>query len=110
MIALTTYTATVEKARDYSVLKAIGATGLFLYRMVVWQSLIVGLAGSVLGIVASAVAASLIRPLGARVRHRPPLQRRGRGLRRRRSGCRSLAAFVPARRLNRIDPAMVFRA
>jgi len=32
VIALTTYTATVEKAREFGVLKAIGASGRFLPR------------------------------------------------------------------------------
>ena len=35
MIALTTYTATIEKARDFGVLKAVGASNAFVYRIVV---------------------------------------------------------------------------
>lgn len=60
VIALTTYTATVEKARDFAVLEAVGASGSFVYRIVVWQSLLVGLVGALLGIAASALAADLI--------------------------------------------------
>jgi putative ABC transport system permease protein len=109
VIALTTYTATVEKTRDYGVLKALGASGWFLYLIVVRQSLLVGLAGSLLGIVASALVADLVGRwvpefvtdlrapdvLGVFVA----------------AVLMSIAAsFVPVQKLNRIDPAMVFRA
>jgi len=109
VIALTTYTATVEKARDYGVLKAIGAQGGFVYRIVVRQSLIVGLAGSLVGILAAAVAADLI------ARWVPEFVTDLRGL----DVCAVfggallmsiVASFVPVHRLNRIDPAIVFRA
>jgi putative ABC transport system permease protein len=109
VIALTTYTATVEKARDYGVLKAVGAPGTFVYRIVVWQSLIVGIAGAVLGIAASALTADLV------TRWVPEFVTDLRGVDV--AGVfgaavlMSIAAsFVPVHRLNRIDPAMVFRA
>jgi putative ABC transport system permease protein len=109
VIALTTYTATIEKARDFGVLKAVGASGPFLYRIVVTQSLIVGLAGSALGIAISAAAASLIaRWVPEFVTDLRPLDALGV------FGAAVLmsiaASFVPVQRLNRIDPAMVFRA
>ena len=73
------------------------------------QSLIVGLVGSLLGIAAAAAAASLIR------RWVPEFVTDFRVLDAAEVfavavGMSILAAFVPARRLNRIDPAMVFRA
>lgn len=109
VIALTIYTATIEKARDFGVLKAIGADDGFLYRIVVQQSLIVGAAGAVLGIVASVLAATLIRrrvpefvtdlrPLDAVVVLAIAI------------AIAVVAALVPARRIGRIDPAVVFRA
>lgn len=109
VIALTTYTSTVEKARDFGVLKAIGAPSGFLYRIVVWQSLLVGLAGSLLGIAASALVTSLVtRWVPEFVTNLRPLDV---------AGVFAVAllmslvsALVPVRRLNRIDPAMVFRA
>jgi putative ABC transport system permease protein len=109
VIALTTYTATVEKARDYGVLKAVGAPGSFLYRIVVWQSLMVGLAGSLLGIGASALVAQLVS------RWVPEFVTDLRlldviGVFVAAVVMSILASFVPIRRLNRIDPAMVFRA
>jgi putative ABC transport system permease protein len=109
VIALTTYTATVEKARDYGVLKAVGASGSFLYRIVVWQSLMVGLAGSALGIGASALVADLIGrwvPEFVTDLRAPDVL----GVFAAAVLVSIAASFVPARRLNRIDPAMVFRA
>ena len=109
VIALTIYTATIEKARDFGVLKAIGADDRFVYRIVVQQSLGVGAAGALLGIVASSLVATLIR------REVPEFV----------TDLRLLdvvllfavallvsavAALVPVRRISRIDPAMVFRA
>lgn len=109
VIALTTYTATIEKSRDFSVLKALGASAGYLYRIVVTQSLIVGVAGSLVGIVVAAIAANLIREwipefitdlravdvaivFGAAI------------------VTAIAASWMPVRRINSIDPAMVFRA
>jgi putative ABC transport system permease protein len=109
VVALTTYTATLEKARDYGVLKAIGASDGFLYRIVVTQSLIVGLAGAVLGIAASVTAAHLItRSVPEFVTDLRSLDAAavfGGAV-----ATSILASFVPVRKLNRIDPGMVFRA
>jgi putative ABC transport system permease protein len=109
VIALTTYTATVEKARDFGVLKAVGAPDGFVYRIVIQQSLLVGLAGSVLGILVAAIAAGLItRWVPEFVTDLRALDVLGV------FGIAVLmstaASFVPVRRINRIDPAMVFRA
>lgn len=49
VIALTIYTATVERSREFDVLKAIGASGGFLYRVVLEQGVIVGFTGSASG-------------------------------------------------------------
>ncbi len=109
VIALTIYTLTIEKARDFGVLKAIGADDRFVYRIVVAQSLGVGAAGAALGIVSSALVATLIRrdvpefvtelqPLDAVAVFVLALL------------VSAAAALVPVRRISRIDPAMVFRA
>jgi len=109
VIGLTTYTATIEKARDFGVLKALGASGAYLYRIVITQSLIVGVLGSVLGVAAAAIAADVIQ------RNIPEFLTAfwwtdaasvvGGAL-----AMAVLASFVPVRRINSIDPAMVFRA
>lgn len=109
VVALTTYTATIEKARDFGVLKAVGASNGFVYRIVVWQGLIVGVAGAALGIAAAAGATRLIggrvpefvtvvRPADAAVLFALTV------------AVSVAAAVVPALRINRIDPAIVFRA
>lgn len=109
VIALTTYTATIEKSRDYGVLKALGASGGFVYRIVVEQSLIVGTAGALLGVGVATLAAGWIeervpefvtdlRPLDAA------------GVLVVAVAVSVVAAWVPARRIDRIDPAVVFRA
>jgi putative ABC transport system permease protein len=109
VIALTVYAATIEKARDFGVLKAIGADDSFLYRIVVVQSVGVGAAGAALGVGTSVVAASLIRKevpefvtdlelVDAAFVIAIALV------------VSAAAAVVPVRRISRIDPAMVFRA
>ncbi len=109
VIALTTYTATIEKARDFGVLKAVGASNAFVYRIVLQQSLIVGVIGSAIGLVASAFAATLIK------RGVPEFVTDLRfadaaGIFAAALVVSILAAYVPVHRINRIDPAMVFRA
>jgi len=109
VIALTIYTATIERARDFGVLKAIGADDGFLYRIVVAQSVGIGAVGAALGIGLSTLAASLVR-------ERVPefvtdLQARDAAAVFLVALVVSVAAaFVPVRRISRIDPAMVFRA
>jgi putative ABC transport system permease protein len=109
VIALTIYTATVEKARDFGVLKAIGASERFVYAIVVRQSLSIGVVGAALGVGASAVVATLVkdrvpefvtdlRPLDAAGVFAIALL------------VSAVAALVPVRRISRIDPATVFRA
>lgn len=109
VIALTTYTATIERAREFGVLKAVGASGGFLYRVVVEQSLIVGFLGAALGVGASALAADLIR------RQVPEFLTTLRlgdalGVFATALAVAVVASWVPVRRINRIDPGMVFRA
>ncbi|HZO97949.1 MAG TPA: ABC transporter permease [Gaiellaceae bacterium] len=109
VIALTTYTATVEKARDFGVLKAVGAPASFLYRIVVWQSVAVGLTGSLLGIAVSAAVADRIgRSVPEFVTELRALDVLGVFVAALATSV--VASFVPVRRLDRIDPAMVFRA
>ncbi len=109
VVALTTYTATIEKARDFAVMKALGASGWFVYRVVIRQSVIVGVAGSALGLVSAALVATFVRravpefvtdlrwPDAVAVAALTVV-------------ISLVAAYVPVRRINRIDPAMVFRA
>lgn len=50
IVGMVIYTATVERQREYGVLKAIGATNRFLYRVVLTQALAAALAGSLAGV------------------------------------------------------------
>jgi putative ABC transport system permease protein len=107
--ALTTYTATVERSRDYGVLKAIGATRWFVARVVIQQSLIVTSLGAVLGLAATLAAVALIE------RRVPEFITELRALDvalvlAATFAVSLLAAYLPVRRINAIDPAVVFRA
>ena len=109
VIAITIYTATVERAREYGVLKAIGASGRQLYRVVLSQSLFVGLAGFVIGlplaIGGSSVIGRLVPEFSAVFYVRPILLVLAGVV-----VMSGAAALVPVRRLATIDPAAVFRA
>src|SRR5213593_3090460 len=47
---LTIYTATIEKSREYGILKAVGFRNGYLYRLVFEQAAVSGLLGFVLGL------------------------------------------------------------
>jgi putative ABC transport system permease protein len=109
VIALTTYTATIEKARDFGVLKAVGASNRFVYRIVVEQSLIVGVLGAAVGVGVSALVAGLIKrgvpEFVTDLRFADAAELFAAAVL-----VSIVAAYVPVHRINRIDPAMVFRA
>ncbi len=109
VIALTTYTATVEKARDFGVLKALGASGPFVYRIVIGQSLMIGIVGAASGVAASALAATLIKR-GVPEFITDLQWTDAVGVFLLAIVVSVVAAYVPIRRINSIDPAMVFRA
>jgi putative ABC transport system permease protein len=109
VIALTTYTATIEKSRDYGVLKALGASGGFVYRIVVEQSLIVGALGALLGLGVAALAAPWIESQVPEFVTDLRLSDAA-GVLVAAIAVSVVAAWVPARRIDRIDPAVVFRA
>lgn len=109
VIALTIYTSTVERTRDYGVLKAVGASPGQLFRVVVRQSLVVALAGfalgSALGVVGGTLIQDAVPEFAVRYRWQDFLFVLGAAL-----VMSALAALVPIRRVARIDPAAVFRA
>lgn len=109
IVGLTIYTATIEKSREYGVLKAIGSSNAMLYRVVLAQSFIAGAIGFTIGLVlsllvswiASYVVSGFISSIGwtdalwvFAVAMLMSL----------------LASWVPAKRLASIDPALVFKA
>ena len=107
--ALTIYTATVEKAREYGILKAVGFTNGYLYRVVFEQSLVTGLLGFLIGVGLTVVVAPLTQKLVPQfvvfIRWQDVLGVAGFTLL-----MTLLAAYVPMRRLAAIDPVAVFKA
>ncbi len=109
VIGLTIYTATAERAREYGVLKAIGASGGYLYRIVIGQSLIIGIAGFVLSVpltlAVNRVARQLVPEFVTVLRWQDVAAVLVAAL-----AMAVIAAVIPVRRIATIDPASVFRA
>ncbi|WP_175059845.1 ABC transporter permease [Thermococcus sp. 2319x1] len=109
VIGLTLYTMTMEKMREYAILKAIGAQNKFLRKIVFQQAVIITLSGFVAGIGLSLLATTFVP------RFAPEFFVEmnsstvgitfaavvGMGL---------LAPLIPIRRLNKVDPVVVFNA
>ncbi len=108
VVGLVIYAATVERQREYGVLKAIGASSGVLYRVVTIQALIAASVGAVLGGGLALGAASLVmalRPQILLVIEPAALAGAfGVGL-----AMALLAALLPARAVTRLAPAEVFR-
>lgn len=108
VVGLVTYTATVERQREYGVLKAIGAGNRGLYTVVAAQALIATLAGSLGGVALAFAASTLIEQLRPEflVLIEPVVIVRSlaAGL-----GIALLAALGPARVIAGLAPADVFR-
>ncbi len=60
IVGLIIYTATVERQREYGVIKAIGGKNRFLYQVVLTQALFASIAGSSLGVLLANGAAQWI--------------------------------------------------
>ncbi|MEE8370218.1 MAG: FtsX-like permease family protein, partial [Dehalococcoidia bacterium] len=105
---LTIYTATVEKSREYGILKAEGFTNRFLYRVVIEQSLVTSALGFLLGIsliiFIAPFAQGLVPQFVVFVRWQDILGITGTTLL-----MALIAAFIPVRRLAKIDPVTVFK-
>ena len=108
MVGLIIYTATVERQREYGVIKAIGGRNTFLYRVVLTQALFASFAGSTLGILlANALAQWIMRVRPQFLIVFDPVdagQALLAGL-----GMALLAAIFPTRVVARLAPAEVFR-
>lgn len=108
LVALTTYTATVERAREYGVLKAVGTSNPTLYLMVFQQALIASVTGFTLGAGLSYGISALIARLAPKflVTIEPSavaslfLVALAMGV---------LGSWVPVRTVARIDPAIAFK-
>ncbi|HEX9135270.1 MAG TPA: ABC transporter permease, partial [Ktedonobacteraceae bacterium] len=108
VVGLIIYTATVERKREYGVLKAVGARNRVLYRVVTTQAILVAMVGSMLGIGLALGGAQLIMALRPQflvvIEPGASLQALAAGF-----VIAGLSALFPARLLARLAPADVFR-
>ena len=109
VISLIIYTATIERARDYAVLKALGASNGRLFRIVLSQSFIVGVAGFAIGVPVAAIVAANVERIVPEFLTRLDWQSLVPVLGAIILMC-AIAAYLPVRRIAQIDPAAVFRA
>ena len=109
VVGLTIYTATIERAREFGVMKAVGASAGFLYRIVLSQSAMLTAAGFLVGLIAAWSIAQLVRDVVPdfitvfRIRDAVAVFVATVFM-------AFVASLVPVRRINSIDPAMVFKA
>jgi putative ABC transport system permease protein len=105
---LTIYTATVEKAREYGILKAEGFTNPFLYRVVFEQSMITGVLGFAVGagftLLIAPFAQDTVPQFVVFIRWQDILGIAGATLL-----MALIAAYIPVRRIASIDPVSVFK-
>jgi len=105
---LTIYTATVEKAREYGILKAEGFTNPYLYRVVFEQSLVTGLLGFLIGagltFFVAPFAQDSVPQFVVYIRWQDIGAVAGATLL-----MSLLAAYIPIRRMTSIDPVTVFK-
>ncbi len=108
VVGLVIYTATVERQREYGVIKAIGANNRFLYRVVTAQALVAATSGAVAGVLLAYLTAQVIMAIRAQflivIEPRDVLLAFLAGL-----GMAILAALFPARLISGLEPAEVFR-
>jgi putative ABC transport system permease protein len=109
VVGLTTYTATIERTREYGVMKAVGGSPAFLYRIVLSQSAMLTSAGFGVGLGATIVVARLAsQAVPEFTTDFKPFDVLSVLLA---VGVMAfVASFLPVHRINSIDPAMVFKA
>ena len=108
IVALTVYSAVVDRLREYGIAKAMGARRSRVYRIVVGQTLMLAVLGLGAGFVLYLGGSRLIAALRPQFQSELTLRAAGEvvaaavvmGL---------LAAVIPARRVTRLDPASVYR-
>jgi putative ABC transport system permease protein len=105
---LTIYTATVEKAREYGILKAVGFKNGYLFRTVLEQSLVTGILGFAIGVgitlLISRFSSDLVPQFVTFVRPMDILFIAAATL-----VMSAIAAYIPVRRLASIDPVAAFK-
>ncbi|MBI5287590.1 MAG: ABC transporter permease [Chloroflexi bacterium] len=109
VVGLTIYTATIERTREFGVMKAVGGSGGYLYRIVLSQAAILTGAGFVVGAVGAWGVARLAIEAVPEFATEFQLTDLA-GVFVAAILMAVLASFMPVRRINSIDPAIVFRA
>jgi len=108
ILGLVIYTATVERQREYGVLKAVGATNYHLYRLVLIQGFVTAIAGVLLGVGMASLTAEWIMKYFPKFlivfESNSILWTSISGI-----FMGLLAAILPARQIARLDPARAFR-
>lgn len=106
--SLTIYTATVERTREFGVMKAIGFNNRDLYGLVLIQSIVTGLLGFVFGVLLTLIVSMfadrlvatfivLVRPMDIVLVLAVTVF------------MAAAASIVPARRVGAVDPAVAFK-
>ncbi len=108
IIGLMVYTSTLEKVREFGILKAIGATNMYLFWIIFEQALISSLigffVGSVLTVILAKTIVSVVPQLTIELRWEIFMISFVSAL------LMSLfASYIPVKRIARLDPAMVFK-
>jgi putative ABC transport system permease protein len=106
---LTIYTATIEKSREFGIIKAVGFKNSYLYRLVFEQSVVTGILGFIAGLTLTLVigpfASNLVPQFVLYTRWQDVLIVAGATIL-----MALLAAYIPIRRLTAIDPVAAFKA
>lgn len=109
VLSLTMYSATIEQAREYAIMKALGASPLWLYRVVLSQSTLISILGFGSGVglafLFNRLAGDIVPQFITYIRWQDVAIVLGA------AGVMSfLASYLPINRVARVDPASVFRA
>ena len=109
VLSLTIYSATIERAREYAIMKVIGASPLRLYRIVLSQSAFIAAFGFAAGVglafVFNSVAEDIVPQFITHIRWRDVAFVLGVTVL-----MSFVASYLPINRVARVDPASVFRA
>jgi putative ABC transport system permease protein len=106
---LTIYTATIEKGREYGIIKAVGFKNSYLYRLVFEQAIVTGALGFAIGVVLTLIfgpiASNQVPQFVTLVRWQDLLVVLAATI------VMSMASgYIPVRRLASIDPVEAFKA
>ncbi|MCL5411043.1 MAG: ABC transporter permease [Patescibacteria group bacterium] len=108
VIGLTTYSATIEKSREYGVMKAIGLSNGQLFKTVIIGSLVSGVIGYIIGAllayVISFLSESIVSSFVTEIRQVDLLWVFGATIL-----MSLIGAYIPMKRIFSIDPAEVFK-